>query len=472
MATRHLYIVSFALSTCWKEVDAGLRYQDPVEVDFASEEYAPAVDGQKTVIDPTKTWGKWDGWGVSLCWWANIFGHRYDLARAVFSDDLMVTVNGEQVPGLNLNIVRYNAGATSWNTYMGAKIRESAAFAKMPFRQIAGYWKDWASEDPSSKSWDWTVDAKQREMLRMAKYLGATHFELFSNSPMWWMTYDHNPSGAELGTDNLSPWNYGNHSIYLATVAEKFKELGVEFTSVEPFNEPIAIWWTAFNNQEGCHFDHGSQAMVIHNLHAELQRRGLKIGISASDENMYDQALATWNSFDNKTRSKVGTINVHGYQGIAGNRQGLYEAAAGKRLWNTEYGDDDASGMTMATVIMMDFHNLHNTAWCYWQVLDNAAGWGLMEFEEHGIDYKVGKVNMKFFVLAHFSRHIREGMTILTSSPHTVAAYDAARRRLVLVTVNYDVIRSTSSRGTMTCQAPRCRSTSRGEASRQLRSLM
>jgi galactan endo-1,6-beta-galactosidase len=56
-------------------------------------------------------------------------------------------------------------------------------------------------------------------MMAKAKSNGATRFELFSNSSMWWMFYEHNPSGADDGSDNLQPWNYNTHAAYLATIA-------------------------------------------------------------------------------------------------------------------------------------------------------------------------------------------------------------------------------------------------------------
>merc|ERR1712079_852992 len=56
---------------------------------------------------------------------------------------------------------------------------------------------------------------------------------------------------------------------------------------------------------------------------------------------------------------------------------------------------------------------------------------------------KVESVNKKFFVLAHFTRHIREGMVIVDSGDaNTVAAHDASSKRLVLVTANYGRARS------------------------------
>ena len=53
----------------------------------------------------------------------------------------------------------------------------------------------------------------------------------------------------------------------------------------------------------------------------------------------------------------------------------------------------------------------------YWQVLDK-RGWGLVECDEDRPSGPaiLGTVNMKYFVLAHYSRHIRPGMTIGASS--------------------------------------------------------
>ena len=50
----------------------------------------------------------------------------------------------------------------------------------------------------------------------------------------------------------------------------------------------------------------------------------------------------------------------------------------------------------------------------------------------------VAGVNTKFYVLAHYSRHIRPGMEIIDGGEgNTIAAYDNSRSLLVLVTTNY-----------------------------------
>ena len=123
-------------------------------------------------IDAKSNWGVWEGWGVSLAWWAKAF-NRDDLATIFFSRDSQV-LNGSILPGLGFNIVRYNAGASSYNTYNGTRMVTSPN--AMSSRLVDGFWLDWGSKDPSSSSWDWTVDANQRAMLEKAKERGADIF--------------------------------------------------------------------------------------------------------------------------------------------------------------------------------------------------------------------------------------------------------------------------------------------------------
>jgi galactan endo-1,6-beta-galactosidase len=388
------------------------------------------------VVDPSQDHGKWEAWGTSLCWWANVFGDRDDLADLFFTTKT-VNFQGRDLPGLGYNFARYNAGACSSNEVDGEKMRVSKII--MPYRQMQGFWLDGKSEDPKSSSWDWSVDAKQRAALQKAKERGVNYFELFSNSPMWWMCKNKNPSGAAKATDdNLAPEHAKNFAIYMATVAEQAKEKwGIEFTTIDPFNEPSSRWWFDDCKQEGCHFDPKTQEKFIPLLKKELdQRRLSKLTIATSDENTYDEAIASWRSFSPTVRSMVGQINVHGYQGQEGRRAELFDLASKdkKKLWNSEYGDGNGSGMEMAQNLNLDFQKLRMTAWTYWQPLDG-GGWGMIDTDFSSNTLK--EVTPKYFVMAQYSRHIRPGMKIIESgAKDTVAAYDPAEGRLALVICN------------------------------------
>ncbi|KAM6485314.1 glycoside hydrolase superfamily [Trichoderma sp. SZMC 28011] len=273
-------------------------------------------------------------------------------------------------------------------------------------------------------------------MLQKAKANGANIFELFSNSPMWWMCLNHNPSGSG-SSDNLQSWNYQNHAVYLANIAQHAQQnWGIQFQSVEAFNEPSSGWGPT-GTQEGCHFAVSTMATVIGYLNTELAQRGLSSFVSASDETSYDLAISTWQGLGSSAQNAVKRVNVHGYQGGGGRRDTLYSlvSQAGKRLWNSEYGDADGSGKSMYTNLLLDFTWLHPTAWVYWQAIDG-SGWGLIVGDNDQLT--LSSANTKYFVLAQLTRHIRPGMQILTTPDgNTAVAYDSGSQKLVIVSANW-----------------------------------
>ncbi|MFD7659775.1 hypothetical protein ACFV4N_37860 [Actinosynnema sp. NPDC059797] len=420
--------------------------------------------GDATIgVNPGVNYGTWEGWGTSLAWWANVFGDQDTFADLFFTTKT-VTYNGTALPGLGMNIARYNLGASSWNTVNGESMAASPNIPR--FKQIEGFWQDWNNEDPTSSAWNWNADAKQRAMLVMATQRGAMS-ELFANSPMWWMCLNHNPSGAANASNtNLQPWNHRQHAHHLAVTARHARDRwGVNFRTVDPFNEPSSDYWHANGTQEGCKIDATTQRSVLAHLRTELDRQGLSsMKISASDETSYDLARTTWNSFDSTTKGLVNQVNVHGYQGTGGRRDLLFNdvRADRKALWNSEHGDGTGSGLQTARCLLLDFNWLHPTAWCYWQVMDPTWGWGAIKYD--GSTLKAGAVETKYYVLAQFTRHIRPGMRILhTGSDLAVAAYDANARRLVIVAANtgnaqtltFDLSRFTQATGGANGAVPR-----------------
>ena len=107
-----------------------------------------------------------------------------------------------------------------------------------------------------------------------------------------------------------------------------------------------------------------------------------------------------------------------------------------KTLWNSEHGEKFADGLEMARDLSLDMHQLHPTAWCYWQPIDSdKSGWAFLKGDLS--KSVIEETNPKYFVFAQYSRHIRPGMTILESSDKdTAVAYDAKAHKLILVTFN------------------------------------
>ena len=388
-------------------------------------------------IEGSKNRGIWQGWGTSLCWMGKVFGDRDDVADLLFTGK-DVPIAGTTLPGLEFNIVRYNVGACSWNELPGGRKMQVSKTIR-PFRQIEGFWRDPESKDP--RNWSWDADANQRAMLKKAQKRGADHFELFSNSPMWWMCANDNPSGSADGKrDNLPEKNYPVFAAYLVAVAKQARDVwGIPFTSIEPFNEATTAYWHANGKQEGCHFDAKSQAAFLPMLRRELDQQGLTdLPITASDESLYDQGVAVWRTFSPEIRSLVKKFNIHGYQYDKGARHTIHEEVVArdhKILWNSEHGDRDAGGLEMARNIHRDFSSLHPTGWCYWQPLDASEGWSMIHADmDKGVFLKP---TTKHYVMAQYSRHIRPGMTILdTGEKNVIAALSPGKDKLVLVALN------------------------------------
>ena len=326
-----------------------------------------------------------DGWGCSLCWWANAFGNS---ASADALSDLCFTTKtvswqGAALPGLGLKILRYNVGGGGGATIDAGTVEQVSP--NMPaFKNLLGYQINWRNSDPASNSWNWNADSAQRNILQRAQARGANRIEFFSNSPMWWSCYNHSTAGSASGDNNLQSWNYASFAAYLATVAQHARaDWNIAVNYVEPFNEPAAWWWKYPQGQEGCRFDPALQPTILTSLRAALDSRGLQaVGVTASDENDVDTARNTWNSFSPATRSQIAKVNAHGYSGISpyrgGGRGPLRQAVGATKLWMSEYGDGDGSGLPMADSIARDMTELKPSGWVYWQPFDSGE-WGLIQ---------------------------------------------------------------------------------------------
>jgi galactan endo-1,6-beta-galactosidase len=318
------------------------------------------------------------------------------------------------------------------------------------FRDIHGFWINPPTAASPSGVWDWSIDQNQRAIMRMAQERGADVFELFSNSPMWWMNSNNSSDGNE-GGDCLKPDQENSFAKYLATVVRHARDdWSIHFQSAEAFNEPAAGWWKYPGTQEGCNFSRDTQARMIAKLRSELDSDGLKdVIVSASDENDADAAVSTWNDFDQATRARIGRVNVHGYFAgtnpyRGGNMTVLRdEIANSKPIWMSEYGDNDASGATMAQSIIFDIRGLHPSAWVYWQPVEpHRSGWGLINAdyqdsspEPAPASTPLAQINRKFFVFGQFTRYVRPGWQIIDiDDSNSIAAYDSAQHHLVIVT--------------------------------------
>lgn len=375
-------------------------------------------------VDPGVRHQVFEGWGTSLCWWANHVGGWSEAAR-----DAVVEAVVDPVAGLGYNIFRYNIG--------GGENPEHEHMNQ--HREMPGF-------QNSDGSWAWENDANQRAILLSIAERGSdVIFEAFSNSPPYWMTVSGCASGSDDGADNLRPDAYGDFAHYLTEVVKHYRdEYGIVFRTLEPLNEPYANWWKANGTQEGCHFDPSSQEAILLEVAAELTNKGLSgTSVSAADENSMDDALVNLRSFEASTVAVLGQLNVHSYAGTR--RAELYDLAAslGLRLWQSESGplgqdisDDTEAALFMAGRIIEDLRELKPVAWLDWQSGDPSRSWASFTLNDAQQSYAPLK---RFYMHAGFSRYIRPGASFVeVDHPDMVAAVSPDERTLALVIRNDD----------------------------------
>lgn len=367
-----------------------------------------------TYVDPGMAYvSNFEGWGTSLAWWANVaggFANRATYADLVFTQ-------------LKLNIVRYNIGGG-----------ENPRIANtMEFRaRVPGF-------QPSPGVWNWSADANQRWMLKAAVARGANRVVANANSPPWWMTVSGSVTGSANGTsDNLRITSETDFAAYLATVISNLTVLdGVTFDFATPLNEPNSSWWRLGGRQEGCPMSAAQQARMIDALKTELSARGLTPGIAGSEDLDPGRTASSINGYSPSAQRNLGLVATHTYG--ANNPASVRRLAhsLGRNLWMSEYGDSDASGLTMARRICHDLTTMWARAWVYWQVVDNAGGWGMLlnPLDDRG---NTGyTINRKFYVMGQFSQFIRPGCQLVNvGDTNSLAAYSASNRTLVIVAIN------------------------------------
>jgi galactan endo-1,6-beta-galactosidase len=408
-------------------------------------------------VNKNDTRGIWEGWGCSLAWWGKAVGNsRYQdtYADLIFTTK-NVSFNGANLPGLGLNIARYNIGGGGLAGDIPRLVENKPG--SMPwYKDIDGYWTNWNSTDIASSSWDWYRDSNQRNLMWSARDRGAK-FEFFSNAPMWWMTNEKSSAGGK-----LQEWNRRDYARYLASVTQYAQQnWGVNVPYLEPFNEPIAGWWNYPKVQEGVNISQSVQKEILGYLREELNSRGLNsTKITASDENTMNQAISTYNYFKSQTVSVNGNkrnladlvdkVNVHAYNGLApwrdnAARRNLKSTVGNKPIWMSEYGDNDGDGMVLAQTITEDLNHLKPSGWIYWQPVEAGGSWGLVngQFgsasdENSDTRAKPSWIYYKYYAFAQFTRFLRPGYSVLGSSDNnSIVGYGSAEKKLVLITVNY-----------------------------------
>ncbi|MFJ9041688.1 RICIN domain-containing protein [Streptomyces sp. NPDC102406] len=417
--------------------------------------------------DPSYQQQRFEGWGTSLVWFANVTGGypkeiREKLADLLFGDD-----------GLALNIARYNIGggnAPDVKDYL----RAGGA--------VEGWWKApagttrhdtdwWSADDPAD--WNPDADATQRWWVERIKD-DIDHWETFSNSPPYFMTESGYVSGNfDANKDQLKADSVDDFAAYVAGATERLeKAAGIKVDTVDPFNEPNTGYWgtklgadgePTGGRQEGAHIGPELQRKVIKALAPALKKAGTGARIAAMDETNPGLFATNWNSYPADVKSLVGQMNVHTYG--TGGRTTVRDLAkaADKPLWMSEvegdWGDgqsftDMRPGLGLAQQMVDDLRELEPTAWVFWQPVEDydnmrpggesakGGNWGEIQLPfsctaKDTLESCPVRTNTKYDTARNFTHYIRPGDRLIkTDDTGSAAAVSRDGKGATVVHVN------------------------------------
>lgn len=405
-------------------------------ISYASEE-------EVVIIDPFGERQTFEGWGTSLCWWANVIG---GWSEENINDVMDLLYSPTE--GLGFNIARYNIGGGDDPSHTHMRIGGD----------VPGYLPT------EGGSYDWSRDANQRKILNEAIERGVDIVEAFSNSPPYWMTY----SGCSAGNtfpwdDNLKADYYDDFADYLTEVTKHFKEeWGITFRTLSPINEPsTGLGWKAGNNQEGCDWAKESQEKIYRELQNSLENKNLNndIKISGNEETNLDWTL-DMEDYAQDVQDAIWQINTHTYHGTMRPEVKSFSRFSNKKIWMSETdssptlplsgGAHDHFGehameeaLWLAEKIYYDVYDIGAEAWVFWQAVEDEVGalsgdhsFGLIHtpFNEDNNNFIKTK---KYYTMAQYSKFIRPGYKIIYNGiSKTLAAYSEDSEKLVLVAYN------------------------------------
>lgn len=423
---------AFPASATADDVATGATVAAAGAMTMEAETRAPGVQGD-CIVNPYARRQRFDGWGVSLCWWANMCGKWSDdkIDRIV---DWLVSPEG-----LNYRIFRYNIGGGDDPLNRNCTPHHMGG-GKGLRAEMEGF------KDSSDGPYIWTRDEAQRKiMLKIREKRPDAIFEAFSNSAPYYMTYSGCCAGNDpASADNLKPEYYEEFARYLVDVCRHYKdEYGIEFRTLDPFNEPMTNYWGRNGGQEGCHFDVSSQIAFIKVLHPILKASGLKTVISAADETSVAQAVQDFQAYrDAGILDLVGQFNTHTYSADRKSRTRISALCQeeGMPLWMSEVGDGGegiAGNLSLARKLLDDVRYIAPSAWIDWQYIEDFNDQWCTVQAVGGFDAQNPQRVKNYYVRAQFTRDILPGYTFLTvTDQDALAAVGPDDDRLVLVVMN------------------------------------
>jgi hypothetical protein len=408
---------------------------------------------------------RFQGWGVSLAWWAERVGtwskpSQAAIVALVFGDPRYPSgkiMKGDPVYPLGVNIVRYNIGASGAGDRCSHEGFRPGGEVPTLVEQVPRSAPTTANPALLSRDPAQVGILKQANTVIVARKGVTPYLEAFANSPPWWLLRTGCPRGDHMRTvlrDSNDALAYG---LYLAEVVKAFRHAGIRFSSVDPLNEPDGDWSAeGGNGQEGAYFsdDKASSSPLQRSARSDVVQDAcryltpLGVPVSADDGQSSDLTLGfvKHDLIDGCPRQ----INTHTY-GPKEQREELARAvrASGRSLWMSEYGNPPSCderkdpknkcdpecatpnppsqnaicvATKLAAHIADDLNGLAPNAWIYWTAMEGTAGqmgWGLLTNGNYPTEGMLGSdvtLSMRFWALGQYARFIPSGSTIIPVS--------------------------------------------------------
>lgn len=411
--------------------------------------FPASIYSQTTITNtPSTKYQVMKGWGVSLCWWANIVGGMPQTSIDDIANRIAVQAN--------LNFFRFNIGGGDNPTCQwGNHMRKDGG--NMPgYRPFYANGQGWGVVNVNN---DYRQIAVMNKLADLRSPYGDIITEMFSNSPPYFMTKTYCTAGEWNGSENLSPGFEDDFADYLCSVTKTLRTAHPNWNIkyIEPFNEPYSNWWKAGNDQEGCKILHNTQATILWRLWQSQQTYGISdIGLVASDCNTVAESRTNvydlWANHLNEYNG-LSAIATHTYAGTWQDKANLYTDVAntGKSVWQTETGPLSwtlPSGgqwwwrhYDMAYRMIEDIRNLKCQVWCNWQALSIDDGWGLVQQTnwDPNDPYKTPtfKNTRSFFIYQQIAKFAKVGYTQIGNSDGTSMTFlKPDNKEVVVVIVN------------------------------------
>ncbi len=374
----------------------------------------------KIIIDKSKTYQTFEGFGSSGAWWAQQVGgwNNIDPESGIPVRDRISQLLHSKTEGIGLRTYRYNIG--------GGSVESGNGEYADPDRRAQCF-------ETAEGIYDFGKDANAVYMMRQAAKDGADEIILFVNSPIERLTKNRKAhlDKSKVFRTNLAKKNYLPFAKYILDVTEHFVKEGLPVKYLSPVNEPLWIW---NGGQEGCHYSPRQAGKVMLCVARELRKRKaldevMLSGVENGDIRWFNKSYTREMLRHKEVRDCVDSLDVHSYflhspLPFTNNRPAFLrrfnkwmkrkypDVPVKMSEWCHMQGGKNPnmdSALETAKVIFEDISLLNVTSWQHWIACsryDYCDGLIYLDIENRSFE-----MTKRYYVTGNFSKYIPCGAT-------------------------------------------------------------